>query len=215
MQDCPGHPDGSTPRGSSPAHESFIQAGHLTQTVTKLQFHAKKSQKADHIATARPAGVSQVHDLDTPEFSALSARERKMPRSVKFIKGISPKNWLQSTSRAHSNSASAAVWEFSESEHFDCMCVLNSDSIWGDSNLMVRLNLYSISLLCFKCTSDKSQFFKMTHSRKLQNSIWHFCCSSHCPQTEIWNWNAWNLNYQGNVPATRKVVNVGSNFGIE
>ena len=97
--------------------------------MTKLQFHAKKSQKADHIATARPTGVSQVHDLDTPEFSALSARERKMPRSVKFIKGISPKNWLQSTSRAHSNSASAAVWEFSESEHFDCMCVLNSDSI--------------------------------------------------------------------------------------
>ena len=55
LQDCPGHLDGSTPRGSSPAHESFIQAGHLTQTVTKLQFDAKNWKKP--IVVQLPAGV--------------------------------------------------------------------------------------------------------------------------------------------------------------
>ena len=106
LQDRPGHPDGSSPRGGSPAHESFIQAGHLTQTdVTKLQFHENKSEKSR--SQCNRVRQSQVHDLDTGEFSAPPAREGKMPRSVKFIKGISPKNWLQSTS--HSNSAPAAA----------------------------------------------------------------------------------------------------------
>ena len=146
----------------------------------KVAIPCQKSQKADHIATARPAGVSQVHDLDTLEFSALSARERKMPRSVKFIKGISPKNWLQSTS--HSNSAPAAAWAFSKSEYFDCMCVVNSDSILGDRNLMVRLNLYSP--LCFECGREQKSIFRW-HRRKLANSIWKFCCSSLNVQTAI------------------------------
>ena len=90
----------------------------------KVAIPCKKIGKSRSQCNCRP--VSQVHDLDTGDFSEPSAREGKMPRSVKFIKGISPKNWLQSTSRAHSNSALAAVWAFSESEYFDCMCVLNS-----------------------------------------------------------------------------------------
>lgn len=65
LQDCPGHLDGSPPRGSSPAHESFIQAGHLTQTVTKLQFDAKKLEKADRSATARRCPRCMIWTLAT------------------------------------------------------------------------------------------------------------------------------------------------------
>ena len=121
LQDCPGHLDGSTPRGSSPAHESFIQAGHLTQTVTKLQFDAKKLEKADRSATACRCPRCMIWTLET----FLSHPPVKGNASISEVcqRGISPKNGFNQPSRAHTNSALAS---FSESEYFGCMCVLNS-----------------------------------------------------------------------------------------
>ena len=62
----------------------------------KVAIPCKKMGKSRSRCKRRPVS-QQLHDLDTRDFSEPSVREAKMPRSVKFVKGISPKNWLQST----------------------------------------------------------------------------------------------------------------------